>query len=270
MKITFIHILLLAILLPVNNVLAQQTDLPQIPASVSAAKESAKEKFKKGAEYFSAGDYENAVEVWTSLYKTGYKSADLDYNIGNACFKMNNIPGAILYYERAVLLKPADEDINYNLQIARTLVVDRFKEIPELFFIRWYNFLALVFSSNAWAIISLVSFILFLSFLSIYFYSSAYKLKVMGFWLAFSLVVISLASLAFTIRNKGLVYDSHKAIIFSPVVNGKSAPDSSGTDLFLLHEGSKVTVEDKVGGWYEVRLSDGNKGWIPSNSLEII
>jgi len=228
------------------------------------------EKFRQGAEYFSAGRFDEALDVWTSLYKTGYRSAELNYNIGNAYFKMNNIPGSILYYERASLLKPADEDIKYNLQIARTLVVDRFEEIPELFFISWYNFMSLVLSSDTWARISIVTFIMCLIFLSLYFYSSKYRLKVLGFWFALLMVIVSLSSLAFTIRNKNLVYNSRVAIIFSPLVNGKSSPDNSGTDVFLLHEGTKVTVEDEVGEWFEVRLSDGNKGWIPSNSLEII
>jgi tetratricopeptide (TPR) repeat protein len=234
------------------------------------SQERKEEKFKQGIDYFSAGNFDKALEVWNDLYKTGYRSAELEYNIGNAYFKLNNIPGSLLFYERASLLKPADEDINYNLQISRTLVVDRFEEIPELFFVRWYNFMSLVLSSNAWAKISLISFLFCIIFLSLYFYSSKYKLKVIGFWLALLLLILSAASLAFTSRNKRLVYDSHKAIIFSPLVNGKSSPDSSGTDLFLLHEGTKVTVEDEVGEWYEIRLSDGNKGWIPSNSLEII
>jgi hypothetical protein len=183
---------------------------------------------------------------------------------------LNNIPRAILFYERAHLLKPADEDITYNLQIARTLVVDRFEEIPELFFVRWYNFLALLISTNNWAKISITSFVLCLIFLSLYFYSSRYRMKVLGFWLALSLLIISLSSLAFSVRNRSLVRESHKAIIFSPLVNGKSSPDNSGTDLFVLHEGTKVSVEDEVGEWFEIRLSDGNKGWIPSNCLEII
>jgi len=228
------------------------------------------EKFRQGAGCFSAGRFDEALDVWTSLYKTGYRSAELNYNIGNAYFKMNNIPGSILYYERANLLKPADEDIKYNLQIARTLVVDRLEEIPELFFVRLYNFISLLMSSNTWARISIATFILCLFLLSLYFYSSKYRLKVLGFWLALFMIIVSLSSLALTIRNKNLVYDSREAIIFSPLVNGKSSPDNSGTDLFLLHEGTKVTVEDEVGEWYEVRLSDGNKGWIPSNSLEII
>jgi SH3-like domain-containing protein len=82
--------------------------------------------------------------------------------------------------------------------------------------------------------------------------------------------VICLASFAFSSRNKYLVYDSHKAIITTPMVSGKSSPDSSGTDLFVLHEGTKVSVEDEVGEWLEIRLSDGNKGWVPLNSLNII
>jgi uncharacterized protein YgiM (DUF1202 family) len=93
---------------------------------------------------------------------------------------------------------------------------------------------------------------------------------VIGFWLAVSLLILSMISLSFTIRNKSLVYDSHKAIISNPVVNGKSSPDKSGNDIFVLHEGTKVTVEDKVGEWLEIRLSDGNKGWVPVNSIIII
>jgi SH3-like domain-containing protein len=84
------------------------------------------------------------------------------------------------------------------------------------------------------------------------------------------LFILSGTSLAFTLRNKYLVNDSHKAIISSPLVSGKSSPDASGTDLFVLHDGTKVTIEDEVGEWYEIRLSDGNKGWVPVKSLNII
>ncbi len=232
--------------------------------------ESADAKFDKGVEYYNAGSYGEALDTWLEIYKTGYRSAGLVYNIGNAYFKLNNTPGAILFYERAILLKPADENINYNLQIARSLVVDKFEEIPDLFFVRWYNFISLLIPTNGWARISIVSFVLFLTLLSLYIYSSRYKLKVIGFWTALFFLLLSASSLAFTSRSKSLVHDSEKAIIFNPQVSGKSSPDESGTDLFILHEGTKVTVEDEVGEWYEIRLSDGNKGWVPVNSLTII
>lgn len=232
--------------------------------------ENAMGKFQKGADYFSSGSYNEALETWMDIYNTGYRSSNLDYNIGNAYFKLNNIPGAILFYERAYLLNPVDEDINYNLAIARSLIVDRFQEIPDLFFIRWYDFISLTLSSNHWAYVSLVSFILFLLLLSLYIYSSKYSHKVLGFWLALFFIILSISSFSFSSRNKSLVYDSHKAIISSPLVSGKSSPDASGTDLFVLHEGTKVTIEDELGEWYEIRLSDGNKGWIPVSTMNII
>jgi tetratricopeptide (TPR) repeat protein len=228
------------------------------------------EKFSQGVNLFTSSGYKEALQLWTEIYDTGYRSAELNYNIGNAYFKLNDIPNAILFYERAYLLKPADEDINYNLQIARTLIVDRFQEIPELFFVRWYNLVSLILTANFWAVLSLAAFIFCLLFLSFYLYSSKYKFKVLGFWLALLFLIISASSLALTLRNKSLVFNSNKAIISSPIVNGKSSPDSSGTDLFILHEGTKITIEDEVGEWYEIRLSDGNKGWVPINCLIII
>ncbi len=234
------------------------------------AQETVQQKYRKGVDYYTSANYKEALKEWTDIYNTGNRSAALDYNIGNAYFKLGNTPGAILFYERALLLKPADDDINYNLQIARTMVVDKFEEIPELFFVRWYNFVSLLLSSNTWAVISILSFVLCLMSLSLYIYSSRYRLKIIGFWIAILLIIVSASSLAFTLRNRSLVYDSHKAVIFSPIINGKSSPDSSGTDLFVLHEGSKVTVEDEVSDWYEIKLSDGNKGWVPANSLTII
>jgi len=239
-------------------------------AATIVAQENSNVKFGKGVTQFSAGDFKGAIEAWNDLYNTGYRSASLAYNMGNAHFKLNNIPSAILFYERAYLLDPADENINYNLQIARTLIVDRFNEIPELFFVRWYHFVALSMQTNTWAKISLTSFILCLLLLSVYIYSSNYRYKIIGFWSAIFLIILSLSSLNFSLKNRTLVYDSHKAIIMTPAVSGKSSPDSSGTDLFVLHEGTRVSVEDHVGDWYDIRLSDGNKGWVPGSALSII
>jgi tetratricopeptide (TPR) repeat protein len=226
--------------------------------------------FMKGTELFSSGKINEALDQWMIIYNQGFKSAALCYNIGNAYFKLNKIPNAILFYEKALLLKPGDEDTNYNLGIARTFVVDRFDEIPELFFIRWFDFVSLCLSTNKWAVLSLASFIIFLILGSLFIYLSNYRFKVISFWMALFFIIMSSSSLSFSLRNKKLVYDSGKAIIMNPVINGKSSPDSSGTDLFVLHEGTKVTIEDELGDWVEVRLSDGNIGWVSSDCLNKI
>jgi tetratricopeptide (TPR) repeat protein len=228
------------------------------------------DKFNRGIEFYSADKFDEAVSVWTELYNTGYKSAALNYNIANAYFKNSDIPKALLFYERAYLFSPVNEDINYNLQIARTFIVDRFKEIPEIFFVKWFNIAALLISSNSWAVIAIVAFIICLVSVSLYVYSLKYLYKVVGFWTAVFCLVISMTSIVLSSKNNSLINNSRKAIILSPVVNGKSSPDASGSDLFILHEGSKVSIEEKVGEWFEIRLSDGNKGWVPENCLEVI
>jgi tetratricopeptide (TPR) repeat protein len=248
---------LLLVILTLSMVSAGQS-IPQEPAGA----------FKSGIDMYSAGKYQEALDAWLVLYNSGYRTAAIEYNIGNAYFKLENVPGSILFYERALLLTPADEDILYNLQIAKALTVDKFSEIPELFFVTWFNFVSLYLSTNAWAILALITFLLFLASLSLYFYSRSFRFKVIGFWVALFMLLFSVLSISFSLRNNKLVFNSDKAIIMAPQVNGKSSPDQSGTDLFLLHEGTKVTVGDKVGEWFEIRLSDGNKGWIPSNSLE--
>lgn len=235
-----------------------------------SGQDAGKDIFNKAVEYYSAGNYAEALKLWKEIYNNGYRSAELAYDIGNAYFKLDSVAGAILFYERAYLLDPTDEDINYNLQIARSRVTDKIEEIPELFFIKWFNFISLILTTNSWAIISLTTFLLFFLFLSLFLYSSKYRLKVSGFWIALVMVFISILTFTFSIRNKSLVHDSRQAVIFSAVVSGKSSPDDSGTDLFILHQGTIVSIEDAVGKWYEIRLMDGNKGWIPANSIEVI
>jgi tetratricopeptide (TPR) repeat protein len=238
-------------------------------ATASAQTENI-DKFTQGVEFYSDGKFTEAAEVWMELYNTGYRSAALNYNIANAYFKSAYIPQAILFYERAHLLAPLNEDINYNLQVARTFAVDRFQEIPEIFFVRWFNIAALLISSNSWAIIGIVAFVVCLVAVSLYIYSFKYLHKVIGFWVAVFCLVISMTSIVLSSKNNSLINNSRKAIIFSPAVSGKSSPDTSGSDLFILHEGTKVSIEEKIGEWLEIRLPDGNKGWIPANCLEVI
>ncbi|MCU0408491.1 MAG: tetratricopeptide repeat protein [Bacteroidales bacterium] len=239
-----------------------------VPAA--SAQESVSARFNQGVAYFNSGEYEESLKLWTGMYNAGSRSANLCYNIGNAYFKLNRIPEAILFFERAYLLDPSDEDINYNLNIARTMTVDRFQEIPELFFVRWYNFLSLSLSTNSWAILSIITFGFFLVFLATYMFSLAYRLKAASFWISLVMLIFSLSSVAFSLRNRTLVHEGRSAVVMTPVLNGKSSPDENGTDLFVLHEGTRVSIEDKVGDWFEIRLSDGNKGWVPINTVTAI
>jgi len=242
--------------------------LPLSPESIMA--QESRDIYNSGIEYYSQGSFDQALTTWIGLVDSGYSSPELYYNIGNAAFKTGKIPLSILYYEKSLLKHPFNEDARYNLEISRSFVVDRFNSIPELFISRWFRMVSLLFSSNSWAVISLVTFSLSLILILVYLFSRSISFKKISFFIASFALLLSVVSILFSFGNRSVTVRNRDAIIFAPAVTGKSSPDQSGKDLFVIHEGTKVRIEDEVGGWFEIRLSDGNVGWIPSTDAEKI
>ena len=52
----------------------------------------------------------------------------------------------------------------------------------------------------------------------------------------------------------------------TPTITVKSSPSSSGVDLFVLHEGTKVEIMDKADNWDKIKIADGSVGWMPSSA----
>ena len=61
-----------------------------------------------------------------------------------------------------------------------------------------------------------------------------------------------------------------EAIVMSTAAPVKSSPDPQSKDIFVLHEGTKVAVGDSLGDWREIRIADGNKGWVQVSAIEMI
>lgn len=231
-------------------------------SSSLAEGQEADKHFNKGVDEYAEGNFIAAVTSWEKLISSGQYSADLYYNLGNANFKAGSMPGAILYYEKALLLKPFNEDIRYNIEVARTYITDEFETVPELFFIKWIKMLSLILNSNQWALISLSLFIVSLVLVIFFLFSSLIRTKKISFIIGLVFLFISLGSIFLSYTNHVITVKRPHAIIFAPIVTGKSSPDDGGKDLFVIHDGTKVKVEDQIGEWIEVRLSDGNIGWI--------
>ena len=66
-----------------------------------------------------------AVEGYQSILNSGFESAELYYNLGNAFYKLNNIPESNFFYEKAKSISPSDEDILMNLSFAQNLRIDK-------------------------------------------------------------------------------------------------------------------------------------------------
>jgi hypothetical protein len=230
--------------------------------------QEAGQRMKEAGELYQKGDYYNATVLYKQLYKEGYRSENLLYNAGNACFKANDFGYAVLFFERAKLLDPADEDVNYNLQIARSRITDKFDEIPELFFIRWFDFVSLLTGTNHWATIALILFIVTLLLAFVFIFAPVSRFRYPSFWTAIAALIFSVLSLIFALHNNKLVNHNPEAIVVSDEVVGKSSPGDNGKDLFVIHSGAKVFVVKKVENFSEIRLPDGNKGWVKQNCIE--
>jgi tetratricopeptide (TPR) repeat protein len=237
---------------------------------LNLAAQTPEERYVQAGELYGSGDHSGAAAIYRQLYEEGFRSGDLFYNAGNAFYKSGDNASAILFYERAKLLSPADEDIDYNLQIARSRITDRFETVPQLFFVRWFDFISLLASTNFWAVAAITLFALALLLAVLFLTKSRARGRLLSFWLALAALLLSLMMISLAVRNNSLVNHNRKAVITCSIVTGRSAPGDSGNELFVLHSGTTVNVEQELGDFREVRLPDGNKGWIRADCMEKI
>jgi len=219
---------------------------------------------------YSEAHYDQAILFYEQVLDEGYEAAELYYNMGNAYYKLGNIPGAILNYERAAKLDPYDEDITFNLQLVNLKTVDKIETIPTFFISDWSTDLANVNSDDKWSGIAAAALWLGILLFCLYLAVNSSALKKLLFWLSIILVLTNFVTMGLAYKKHNKMYNNREAIVFSPSVIVKSSPGSSGTDLVLLHEGTKVMILDEVAEWSKIKLADGSIGWLPVVSIEVI
>lgn len=214
--------------------------------------------------------YQKAISDYESLLRAGV-SPELYYNLGNAYYRTDNITRAVLNYERALLLSPGDDDIRFNLQMARAKTIDKITPESEMFFVTWYHSLINLMSVDAWAYTALIVLAIAVVLALAYLFLGPVWLRKTGFFGSLVLIVLFLLANLFGHAQKQQLTQRTGAIIVSPAVTVKSTPAKNGTDLFILHEGTKVTITDgSMRGWKEIRLADGRQGWLEVSQIEVI
>jgi tetratricopeptide (TPR) repeat protein len=232
---------------------------------------SAQEADIKAAETAYASElYDRAIELYESVIKNYGDSFELYYNLGNSYYKTGKMAHAILNYERALLIKPGDSDSRVNLEMAKQQTVDKIDPLQEFFLSEWFHSVQNLMGADSWATVGIVCFVLFIFCLVLFFFSKWMRLKKLGFYLGILLFAAVIFANIFAYNQKEELVNRNGAIVFSPTVTVKSSPDNSGTDLFVLHEGTKVFIRNTVGDWNEIALEDGNVGWINKKDITVI
>jgi len=226
--------------------------------------------FQQANAAYAKGDFQAAAGLYESLLKANGESATVYYNLGNCYYKLNKTAPSILNYERALLLEPGNADIRFNLEIAKLKAVDKIEPVGNFFLSDWLRSIQNLMSTDSWSKFNIVCFILLIVCLFLFFFSRLVIIKKLGFYLGIVLLVAVIFGNYFAYSQKQKLAQRNEAIIFAPTTTIKSSPDNSGTDLFILHEGTKVRLKSKLGDWNEIVTADGNVGWIKNMELEVI
>lgn len=254
-----------------RKVVTVVTLLLSLGASMNIQAKDLDSLWTAGVQAYTDGKFSDASAAWTSIEESGQKSAKLYYNLGNAWFKQGNYPKAILNYERALRLDPSYSDARYNLEFTSNFVQDKIEPVPEFILKSVARKVCYVMGSNAWAVIFLVLLAAALMMGLLFLLGASVGKRRAGFYCGIVLLLLSAGALSFSIWQKSDSVKTDTAIVMSPVSSVKSSPSSgSSKDLFVIHEGTKVTILDEVGSWKNIALADGRQGWITSNELEVI
>lgn len=219
---------------------------------------------------YIAKEYVLAAQVYEEVLSLGYTSAEVLYNLGNAYFRMGEMPKAVLNYERALRLSPADEDIIMNLRLANLQVKDKIEVLPEVLPVRIWNRVLSLLSMDHWAWVSIIGLLLTVVCVVLYFTQYEPRVRMVGFFGAILMLMVLGLGLSGAMHQRNVLMHDDRAVIFTPTLNAHAGPDSTSGLLFVVHQGTVVQVTQELNGWFRIRLKDGNVGWVPDGAFERI
>lgn len=223
--------------------------------------------FEEANQAYTKENYDKAIELYQKIVDDGNEGAPLFYDLGNAYYKAGYNAKALLWYERALRLDPKNEDIRHNIAFVNQKITDKIEAVPESPISRWWNGLSQQMNERQWAICSIIcAFVLFLA-IALYFTTHSHAMRIIGVIAFIVSVVVLVFSIIFSVKEKNR-YEKHpEAIVMDLVVNAKSEPTPSSKILFVIHEGLKVEITGEVSGWLEIKLPNGDKGWVPQTEI---
>lgn len=214
--------------------------------------------------------YEQAQQAYARLIQRNPDDATLLYNQGNCYYRLKDIPHAILCYERAAKLNPSDADNRHNLTLARAQTQDKFYSSSDLDIVYSFRSFLNTFGTDGWAWLSVVALALALTAVLVMRFSQSSRTKKVAFaGILLMGVLVIVFNIFANMQHRKLT--DHSAAIVMETTKLLSTPDTTGTNLFTLHGGTKLSVRDTtLPNWTEVSLSDGRKGWVANKSIEPI
>ena len=241
--------------------------LPLFGQADSTATDIDTTTFVYGNVMYEKGQYAKSISIYENLLVQNGPSATLYYNLGNCYYKTDKLGLSVLNYERALFYDGRNEDIKYNLELVNLRIRDKMDPINESLVTIWSRDFIKIFSVHSWAFLCILFLWIALSGFAMYRYGKKRNFQRYGFFsFVISLFIFVITLVSAIARNN---YDKHYqfAIVMSPSSIVKSEPNESSTNMFLIHEGLKVQLLESDNNWTEVKMPDGNVGWLKNEDI---
>lgn len=253
-----------------KNIVALLVVLGSVIFGFSAETDHYDSLYAVGNNAYQEQNFEDALNTYSVILESGYESADLYYNTANCYYKLNQPTQAILFYERALKLRPLDKDVAYNLDLANKQIVDKIESLPVPFYTEWMISLTHSLSVDVFAFISIIFMLFAVISLLLFFRTNNGMIKRISFFMILVTLVVTGVTYLFASSQYAHLMDNKEAIVLSQRVNIYSAPNTTSTTLFILHDGLKVTILKTENQWNQIMLPDGSIGWIPEEAIVLI
>jgi tetratricopeptide (TPR) repeat protein len=224
--------------------------------------------FEKGNDLYQKGKYDLAAKAYESVLAENQESAELYFNLGNCYYKLQQTAPAIYNYEKALVLDPTNSAVLNNIKFAQKQTIDEIKVVPKVGFAKLLRDFTGIYPFDTWAWITIAFAMLFLSFFLGYYLSQTVAVKRIFFVGMFVILLFVVMSISAAFFEKSHFDNEKPAIVFAASAEVKSEPQKASAATFVLHEGTKVFVEETLENWKKIQLTDGTEGWIDSNAIK--
>ena len=232
----------------------------------------------KAEKAYSADKYSEALALYEQAATNEGTSSALMYNIGNCHYRLGHPGKAILYYERALNIDPTNADARSNMEFVKSKITDNTDVDESNIIVELFRKIRDCSSSNGWATIAIVTFLLFLGAIALYVFGSSVLQKKIGFFGAIVLLIIVIFANGFAYNIRNRIEQKRYAIITVPTVvlsTSPRQPKGKTEEAFILNEGTKIYILDSVankdeGIWYDIKADDSHRAWINGVNIEKI
>ncbi|MBE0572352.1 MAG: tetratricopeptide repeat protein [Ignavibacteriaceae bacterium] len=225
------------------------------------------EQMQQAGVFYRNGDFDKAIGIYEQLRIDNFEGTSLYYNLANSYYRIGKLGYAILNYERALKISPSDEDVKHNLAFANLSTVDRIQPLPTFFLFEWWESVLASLSVNGWTYIAFFFYILLMMMIVVYFFAKTIFQQKLILFSGLGILVIFLIAVSLLIVKINREETVIGGVVTEQSTTVKTSPDQKSTDAFVIHEGLKVNLEDKLDNWIKIRLADGKVGWVENSSV---